>query len=58
MASGQSTPCAARDAIERDSNNNAELPQACYPEFQALLAPEDFTTVADVTAVWQKQPAA
>ena len=52
-----------RDAIERDyftivvkdciANNNAELTQACYPEFQALLAPEDFTTVADVTAVWQ-----
>jgi hypothetical protein len=39
------------------ANNNAELTQACYPEFQALLAPEDFTTLADVTAVWQKQPA-
>jgi len=57
-----------RDAIERDyftivvkdciANNNAELTQACYPEFQALLAPEDFTTLADVTAVWQGQPAA
>jgi len=51
-----------RDAIERDyftivvrdciANNNAELTQACYPEFQALLAPEDFTTLAEVAAVW------
>jgi ureidoacrylate peracid hydrolase len=52
-----------RDAIERDyftvvpkdciANNNAELTQACYPEFEALLAPEDFTTLAHVAAVWQ-----
>jgi ureidoacrylate peracid hydrolase len=55
-----------RDAIERDyftivvkdciANNNAELTQACYPEFQVLLAPEDFTTLNDVAAVWQKLP--
>jgi nicotinamidase-related amidase len=57
-----------RDAIERDyftivvkdciANNNAELTQACYPEFELLLAPEDFTTLADVTAVWENAKAA
>jgi ureidoacrylate peracid hydrolase len=56
-----------RDAIEKDyftivvkdciANNNAELTQACYPEFEALLAPEDFTTAAEVTAVWEKASA-
>jgi ureidoacrylate peracid hydrolase len=53
-----------RDAIEKDyftivvkdciANNNAELTQACYPEFEFLLAPEDFTTAAEVTTVWEK----
>jgi ureidoacrylate peracid hydrolase len=52
-----------RDAIERDyftvvprdcvADNNAELTRACVPQFESVLAPEDFPTLADVIAVWR-----